>query len=57
MKSIKVTDSQKEIIDKLRILRPDIGDVGKNVYEKTVYLVMGEVLDKAAKYDELTNNK
>ena len=52
--TIKITTGQKKEIDVLRIPRPDIG---KRVHERTVMLVVAELLEKSKKYDNLVRAK
>lgn len=51
--TIKITDAQKEVIDKMRIPRPD---VGPKSYEKTLLIVIADVIAKAVKYDKLIDD-
>lgn len=52
--TIKLTKPQKEELDKMRIHRPD---VGPRSYEKTLLVVIADVIKKAREYDKLMESK
>lgn len=51
--TIKISGAQKRVLDGMRIPRPD---VGPKSFEKTLVVVVADVITKAKKYDRLMDD-